>query len=138
KFRTQETFVRSVLEQTPNKIRHSRQELADWTVFTNAITHFDERAFDRTGHAVEQLELETAAIDSELIGQRLRVRDAANIVRAERGGNDRLVLEHDPCEHFKIQIAFGLLKEDRTSPTVLPRFCFYEIPRRAFDQTNCE
>src|SRR5207244_1860996 len=68
KFRAQETFVGSVLEQTTNKISHTGEQLADRTVFANAITHFDQRAFHRPGHAVEQLKFETAAIDPELIG----------------------------------------------------------------------
>src|SRR2546421_11310040 len=68
------------------------------TIFSDPITHLDERAFHRTGHAVKQLKLETAAVDPKLIGQRLSVRNAANIVRSERGGNDRFVLEHNPGE----------------------------------------
>jgi hypothetical protein len=56
--------------------------------YSHAITHLDERALDRTGHSVEQLKLEAALVDSELLGVGLRVRDAANVMRTESGRDD--------------------------------------------------
>ena len=124
KFRAQETFVGSVLEQTPNEIGHAGQQLADRTIFADAITHFDQRALDRAGHSVEQLKLETAAVDAEFFGERLRVRDAADVVRTERRGDDRFVLEQDARERFEIRVALGLLQIHRNVPAVLAGFNF--------------
>ena len=84
KFGAEKAFVGSVLEQTANEIGHAGKQFADRTIFADAITHLDQRALDRTGHAVEQLKFETAAVDAELVRQRLRVSDAADVVRAER------------------------------------------------------
>ena len=88
KLRFQESFVRRVLEQSPDEIRHAGQQFADGTILADAITHLDQRALDRAGHSVEQLKLEAALIDSELFGVGLRVRDAANVMRTESGGDD--------------------------------------------------
>src|SRR5262249_993481 len=88
KFRAQKTLVRCVLEQTANEISHSRQEFAHRAVFADAITHLDERTLDRAGHAIKQLELEPTSVDAELFRERLRVRDAPDIVRTERGAHE--------------------------------------------------
>ena len=93
KFCAQKSFIGRVLKQPPYEVGHSREQLSDRAVFANAITHFDQRALDRPGHAIQELKLETAAIDSEFVRERLRVRDAANIVRPERSGNDRFVFQ---------------------------------------------
>ncbi len=80
KFCPQESFVRRVLEQAPNQISHAGQQLANRTVFPDAIPHLHQRALDGAGHAVKQLELEPAGINAELIRDRLRVRDAADVM----------------------------------------------------------
>src|SRR5207253_9385801 len=134
KFSAQETFVRSVFEQTAHEVRHSGKQLTDRTIFANAVTHLDERAFHRTGHAVEQLKFETAAVDSELIGQRLCVRDAANVVRPKRGGADRFVLEQNSGDQVEIKVALRFLEKHRAVPSVLPRLYFCEIAIIAVDQ----
>src|SRR5207248_6189019 len=94
--------------------------------------------FDRPSHAIEQLKLETARVDPELVRKRLRMRDAANVVRAEGSGNDRFVFQKQPGERFKIRVALRLLKINRTIPAVLERFRSFVVPVCALDQTNCE
>ena len=84
------------------------------------------------------MKFETAAIDPELIGQGLRVRDAAHVVRSESGGNNRFVREHDARDRFKIQIALRFFEKDWTSPPILARFYFFEIPVGAFNQSDSE
>ena len=118
-FRAQKTLVRSVLEQTANEIRHSRQQLADRTIFANAISHFNKRPLDRTGHAIEQLKFEAGAIDPEFVGERLRMRDAADVVRAKRGRDDRLVFKQQLAERFKVRVALWLLQINGNVPAVL-------------------
>src|SRR5256714_2622887 len=137
-FRAQKSLVRSVLQQSPDKVGHSRQQLADRAVFANAITHFDQRALDRAGHAIQQLKFETAAIDPEFVRDRLRVRDAADIVRPEGGGNDRFIFQQHTREGFEIHVALRLLKIDRTIPSVLLRFNCFVIPVRALHQPHRE
>ena len=88
KFCAQKSFIRRVLEQASHQVGHARQQLAHRAVFAHAITQLDERTLDRTGHSIKQLKLETTAIDPEFVRKRLCVRDAANVVRPERGGND--------------------------------------------------
>ena len=78
--RAQESFIRGIFKEATHQIRHPRQQFAHWRIFADAITHLDQRALDRAGHSVEQLEFETAAIDSEFFRQCLRVRDAADVV----------------------------------------------------------
>ena len=97
-------------------------------VFAHAITHLDQRALDRTSHPVKQLEFETTAIDAELLRHRLRVGDAADVMRAERGGHDRLVLEKNSRERFEIGVALRFLQKDRNRPAVLASPDFFVIP----------
>src|ERR1043166_1699292 len=87
-FGAQKSFVGSVLEQTANEIRHAAEQLADRTIFANAIAQVDKCALDRSGHAVEQLELKPARWDFKFMGDCLRGGDAPNVVRAERRRND--------------------------------------------------
>src|SRR5437660_10748026 len=87
KFGAQKSFMGSVLEQAANKIRHPWQQLADRSVFTNAITHFDQRALNRASHALEELELATASNDTERFRGRRRMCDAADIVSTELCGH---------------------------------------------------
>src|SRR5438477_10108554 len=75
KFCAQKSLIGRVLKQPPYEIGHSRQQLSDRAVFANALTHFDQRALDRRGHAIQELKLETAASDSEFVRLRLRVRE---------------------------------------------------------------
>src|SRR5207302_8720373 len=79
-FRAQESFVRSILEEPPNQVRHAGQEFADGTIFTHAISHLNESAFDWSRHSVKQLKFETAAINAELISESLRIGNAANVM----------------------------------------------------------
>src|SRR5207237_5350080 len=104
----------------------------------NAITHFDQRALDRAGHAVEELELETAAVDADLFRERLCMRDAADIVRTERRGHDRFVFEQDARERFEVYVALRLLQIERTIPAILTGLNFFVIPIRAFDDPEVE
>ena len=39
-------------------------------IFADAITHLDQRALDRAGHSVKQLEFEAALVDAELLARR--------------------------------------------------------------------
>jgi len=114
-----EALVRRVLEQAPNEISHAGQQLADWTIFPDAIPHLDQRALDRSGHAVKQLEFEAAAINTELIRDRLRVGNTADVMRAERGRNDRLIFKKHARKLFKIRVALGFLKKDGRIRSVL-------------------
>src|SRR5205823_11765969 len=66
------------------------------------------------------------------------VGDAADVVRTERGGDDRFIFQQDPRQQLKVEIALRFLEKDRASPSVLARFYFFKIPVRAFDQTNGE
>src|SRR5436190_22009224 len=66
------------------------------------------------------------------------MRDAAHVVRPERGGDGRFILEQNPREQLEIQIALRLLEKDRTSPSVLARLAFFEVPVGALDQANGE
>src|SRR5262249_33070457 len=81
-------------------------------------------------------EFETALVDAELFRERLRVRDAANVVRAERRGHDRFVLEQNAGDHLEIQIALRFLQENGAGPAVLTRFYFFEVPIRSFNEPN--
>ena len=93
-------------------------------------------ALDRAGHAIQQLKFETAAIDPEFVRDRLRVRDAADIVRPEGAGNDRFIFQQHTREGFEIHVALRLLKIDRTIPSVLLRFNCFVIPVRALHQPH--
>src|SRR4029434_10846604 len=84
KFCAKKSFIRSVLKQTADEIGHSGQKFTHRGIFADTITHFDEGPFDWPAHAVEQLKLETASIDTEFIRKGLGVRNAAHIMRAER------------------------------------------------------
>ena len=134
----QEAFIGSIFKQSPNEIRHAGQQFADRTIFAHAITHLDQRALDRTGHAVKQLKFEAAAIDAELFRHGLRVGDAADVVGAERGGHGRFVLKKNFGEGFEIGVALRFLQKNRNRPAVLASFDFFVIPIRAFDQTHGE
>ena len=138
KFCAQKSFVRSVLEQAPNEIGHSGKQLAYRAIFADAISHLNERPLDWSGHSIEELKLEPAAVDSELVREGLRVRDSAHIVRSERGGDNRFVFEEQSGEGLEICIALGLLRIDRTIPAVLARFYRFVIPVGAFDQSHRE
>src|SRR5204863_4766216 len=83
--RAQESFIRGIFKEATHQVRHPRQQFAHWRIFPDPITHLDQRALDWTRHSVEQLEFETAAIDSEFFRQCLRVRDATDVVRPEGG-----------------------------------------------------
>src|SRR2546421_1174198 len=117
--RAQESFIRGIFKKATHQIRHTWQQFAHWRIFAYPIAHLDECALDRPGHSGEQLKLETAAIDPELFRQRLRMRDAADIVGAERGSHDRFVLEQNAAEPFEIGIALGFLQPYRNDPAVL-------------------
>ena len=84
------------------------------------------------------MKLETAAIDTELIRNRLRVRDAAHIMRTERTSNDRFIFEQQPRERFEIRVALWLLRINRTTPAVLSRFYCFVVPICAFYQPHRE
>ncbi len=134
----QESFVRGVLEQSPDEIRHAGQQFADRAIFPHAITHLDQRALDRAGHSVKQLKLEAALVDSELLRVSLRVRDAANVVRPESGRDDGFVVEQDAGALFETGVALRLLQKDGAAPAVLRRFDLFVIPVGALDQADGE
>src|SRR5262252_7042253 len=48
------------------------------------------------------------------------------------------MLKQNAREGFEIEIALRFLEENRTTPAVLARFYFFEIPISAFDQSNRE
>ena len=66
------------------------------------------------------------------------MRDAADIVGTERGGDDRLVFEQDSRKGLEVYVALRLLKINRTIPAVLPGFNLFVIPIRAFDEPDGE
>src|SRR6266540_3993798 len=134
----QKSFIRRVLGQASNKISHAGKQLADRAIFADAITHFHECALDRPGHSVEQLKLKAAAIDPQLVRERLCVCDTANVVRSEGSGNDGFIFEKHARERLEIRVALGLLKINRTIPAILPRFRRFVIPVCAFHQPDCE
>src|SRR5205823_13819399 len=87
------SFIRGVLEQATDQVGHSGKEFTDGAIFADAITHFHQCALDWSSHPIEQLKLEAAAIDSELLRERLCMSDAPNIVRAKCGGNDGFIFQ---------------------------------------------
>src|SRR4029077_13402287 len=89
-------------------------------------------------HAVEQLKLEAAGIEPELIRERLCVRDAANVVRSEGSGDDRFVLQKQSREVLEIRVALGLLRINGALPAILERFRSFVIPICPFDQPDSE
>ena len=66
------------------------------------------------------------------------MRDAPNVVRSKRGGNNRFVFKQDSCERLEIDVAFGLLKINRTIPAILARFYCFVIPIRSLHQPHGE
>src|SRR5205807_257943 len=106
--------------------------------FADAITHFDEGALNWASHSIEKLKFEAAGIDSEFVRERLCMRDAPNVVRSKRGGNNRFVFKQDSCERLEIDVAFGLLKINRTIPAILARFYCFVIPIRSLHQPHGE
>src|ERR1043166_7763391 len=137
-FGAQKSFVGSVLEQTANEIRHAAEQLADRTIFANAIAQVDKRTLDRAGHAVEQLELTPARRDLQLVRDGLRGGDAAHVVRAECRRNDRMIFQQDAAELFEIGVALGFLLEDGNGPAVARRAQRFVIPVSAFNQAHAE
>src|SRR4030095_8722454 len=103
------SLVRFVLEETSNQIRHPGKQFADRTILAYTITHFYESALDRPSHAVEQLELEAALVHPELVRSRLRVRNAANIMRSECSCDDGFVFQEDARQLLEIRVALRFL-----------------------------
>ncbi len=137
-FGAEEPFVGSVLEQSPNEISHAREQFAHGAILTHAKAHLDKGALDRAGHAVEELEFVAALVDAHLVGQRLRVRDAAHIMRPEGRGDDVFVLEEDAGAGLEVGVALGLLQPDGAAPAVLRGFNLFVVPIGAFDEANGE
>src|SRR5258707_3854224 len=112
--------------------------LAARVILADAITQFHKSSVDWPRHYVEQLNVKAAPIDPEFVRERLCMRDAANVVRPKRSGNDGFIFEEHARERLEIRVALGLLKINRTIPAVLARFRCFVIPVRAFDQPDCE
>ena len=66
------------------------------------------------------------------------MRDAAHIVRTERCGHNRFVIEQDPGAAFETGVALRFLEKDRAKPGVLRGDNFLVIPIGAFDEANGE
>jgi hypothetical protein len=84
------------------------------------------------------LKLEAALIDPELLRVGLRVRDAADVVRPECRGRDRLVLEQNAGADFEVRVALRFLQPDRDTPAVLRRLDLLVIPVSALHESHGE
>ena len=94
------------------------------------------RVFNRLGHAIERLELEIPPLDSQALGLRQHMRDAANIVRSESGIDDFFVLEQHQGELLEICVGLGFVRKDGHGPVLLLRDNRLIIPVSAFDEPH--
>ena len=78
-----EGFVRGVLEQPPDEVRHPGDQVADRGVDADAEPEGAERGVDRLRHAVQQLVLECHVGETPGAGAGDRVGDAPEVVAAE-------------------------------------------------------
>ena len=83
-FRSQETFIGSVLEQTPHKVSHAGQRLTERTVFPHTIPHPAEGLLDRFRHPVKHLKLEPPRRQPEPPGFGETGRNRPNVVSTKR------------------------------------------------------
>ncbi len=72
KFRAQKTFIRSVLEQSPDEIRHARQQLAVRHVDPHPVAPLHDGVLQRVRHAVEHLHLVLVRREAAQLRQRHR------------------------------------------------------------------
>ncbi len=138
KFGAQEPLVRGVFEEASDEVGHAGEQLAHRAVFAHPVTHLDERAFNRAGHAVKELELEPAFLEAELGRESLGVGNGTDVVGTEGGGDDLLVLEQHAGAGLEAGVAFRFLQEDRAGPAVLSGPDLLVIPVGPLDEANGE
>ena len=117
----QERFVGRVLQQPPHQVRHARQQLAVGRVDADPLAHPHQHVLDRVGHAVEHLDLDRPRRHAQLVGHGQGVRDAADVVAAERRPQRTVVLQQKPRQPLVGGVGLPLFQPDRRLPAALAR-----------------
>ena len=77
-------FVRAILKQTADEIRHSRDQFADRRVFAQTQIEFDRGALQLVAHAEEHLQFERRLRKSTAFDRGKCGGDRASVMAAER------------------------------------------------------
>ena len=93
--RLQERFVRRILEQPAHQVGHARQHRAVGRVDPHAVAAVDQGALDQVAHAEEGLQLVGRLRQLAGLGGGDRVRQAADVVAAERRPQLLVVLDQE-------------------------------------------
>src|SRR6188472_3615334 len=91
----EERIVRRVLQEPSDEVRHPRQRLTERSVDPHAVALLGQELRLIVGHAVEHLDLPGRLRNLEILRYRDAVRDAAEVVAAERGADPLVIFEQD-------------------------------------------
>ncbi len=111
-----ERFVRRVLQETADEVRHAGDEIAHRRVDAHAKSEPAKRSVHRLRHSVEKLMLDGR------VGQAARPRagdpvgDAAHVVAAERGSHAPGLLHQVAHAALVVGVGLGFGLEDRDGP----------------------
>ena len=113
----EERFVRGVLEQPPDEVRHPRNELTDRRVRPDAQAQLAQRGMDGLGHPVQQLDLDRRLVESDSMRGGDRVCDRTDVVRRERRSDRPRVADHERCAPLVVRVGRSL-RARRPEPAI--------------------
>jgi hypothetical protein len=133
-----ERFVRRVLEETPDEIRHAGDQIAHRRIDAYAEAETTERRVHRLRHAVEQLMLDRRIRQSSRPAAGDRIRDAAHVVGAESRSHLAGVLHEVAHAALVAGVGLRLGLEDRNRPPLGSCRHGFGVPVRTLHEADDE